>query len=118
MSDVMPLEIQMLQNVPVFVPPSYFDDKVGAQVKQAAAELFQKGHSRFIVDLRQCKIINSRGLASMLDLAMKCTDDYRGKLVVTGIDQTKQNLFELIGLDTIITPAPTLEEAARLALEG
>jgi anti-anti-sigma regulatory factor len=112
MTQAATIECRFCQNVPVLAAPSYFDDKIGAQVIQQAADLFQKGHTSFIVDLQNCKIVNSRGLSALLDLAMRCTDDYRGRLAIVNTDLAKKNLFDLIGLTTLILLTATPEEAA------
>ena len=118
MSQPASVECQIYRNVPVFLPPTYFDEKIGAILGQMMGEQFQKGHTRFVVDLQKCKIINSRGLSSLLDLAIKCLDDYRGRLGLVNTDPTKENLFGLVGLSTLIVSAPNLDEAVNLVTKA
>jgi anti-anti-sigma regulatory factor len=102
------------EGIPVFSLPNYFEHDAGQQLHIQAGELFEKGFGSFVVDFQTCSIINSQGISSLMDLALKCEDDYRGKLVIVNIDSAKTEVLTLVGVIPLVPVAKSLTEAVSI----
>ena len=112
-----PFQIKTLdQNgVIVFGVGGYFEVNAGKQLRAYVEERVQAGKLRFVLDLTDCKVINSLGVAAVLDIAVKVIDDYRGKLVLSGLDAMKTSVFTLAGIIPYLPAVKTMAEAVKLA---
>ena len=106
-----PLAVEVVDGIPVFAAPVYFDKDVGEQFQKQVTELFNIGHSAFIIDFQGCKVINSLGISSLMEQALKCEDDYRKKLVAVNLDRAKISVLKLVGVIPILLVAETLADA-------
>ena len=102
------------EGIPMFSLPNYFEHDAGQHLHRQAAELFEQGQGSFIIDFQTCSIINSQGISALMDLALKCEDDYRGKLVIVNIDNSKIEVLTLVGVIPLVPVAGDLSEAVRL----
>ncbi|MBF0543005.1 MAG: STAS domain-containing protein [Candidatus Riflebacteria bacterium] len=92
----------------------YFDGKAGATVKEAIWEFLRKKKNLLLIDFLNCKIINSPGLAALMNITLGITDDFRGKLVLTGLDELKQNVLEMAGVIPLAETAPAKGDGLKL----
>ncbi len=109
------IKTQEQNGVVVFVVAGYFEGNAGKQLKAFVDERVRSGKLRFVLDLSECKVINSLGVAAVLEVSVKVTDDHRGRLVLTGLDVTKTSVFSLAGIIPYLQVAKNLAEAVRLA---
>jgi hypothetical protein len=114
MADGGPITFQMVGGVPVFLAPPYFAGETGQELHQQVAQLFQQGSNRLVIDFRACKVVTSPGISSLMDLALKLGDDYRGKMAFANLDQVKTQVFTLVGVVPLVPLAQTVEEAVAL----
>lgn len=103
------------QGVVVFTLSGYVDAGVGKALQERCAALFKEGHLRFVLDFAQTTVVNSPGLGAVLDLGFRVKDDYRGRLVLTGLDAIKQEVFEVVGVLPMLPLAATRQAAVDLA---
>lgn len=103
------LTCRMVEGVPVFLLPAYFQEETGKALHQKANELFKQKHTRFVLDFQICKVLNSRGIASLMDFVMKCLDDYRGQLVMVNMDHPTIQVLGLVGAIPLVPVADSLE---------
>lgn len=103
------LTCRLVDGIPVFLFPAYFQEETGKALHQMANELFKQKHLRFVLDFQTCKVLNSRGIASLMNFAMKCLDDYRGKLVMVHLDPPTIQVLGLVGAIPLVPVADSLE---------
>jgi anti-anti-sigma factor len=82
----------------------------GSVVRQGVAQTIAAGNHRLIVDMAQVPFIDSSGLAALIS-ALKAARLAGGDLRIAQITEQARQLFELTGLDKVLRPYPTLEEA-------
>ena len=99
---------EMFGTVPVFHIAKYFDEGCGTQLNKTADEHLCAGRLRMIIDFAGCKVINSPGIGKLLEIVLKVANDYRGQIVLCGLDTLKRKVFLMA---TII---PTAKEAANV----
>jgi anti-anti-sigma regulatory factor len=86
------------QGVPVVAVETYFDAEIGVAIVTIADEILRDGGLQLIIDLGACPIINSSGVASLLDLSCKIVQDYRGDVFLVGLDQLKRSVLDIGGV--------------------
>ena len=105
------LEQILVGEVVILEVTGYYDIHGGANVLAAVGTRIEAGTTKFILDLTACKIVNSSGVASIMDLAGRVVDDDRGRLVVIGIDTLKERVFKMAGILGMVERAESREEA-------
>jgi len=89
----------------------YYDEEAGKKIQEALNPFLARGRVLIALNLGRCGTVNSLGIASILDLAMQVIDDFKGKLVVTGLDPLKKSVFEVTGVFPLAEYAGTIDEA-------
>ena len=92
----------------------YFDGVAGQSLDAAVDALARKGKTGVILDFGPCDIINSMGVAALLDILLKVTEDFKGKVVFCGLDTLKRNVFKIAGLFSVAPEAPDRAQAEKL----
>ena len=104
-------------------------------LKEAAGEVWNKGCRRLVVDLADCRTMDSTFLGILAGLALRSRKD-KGEVVLTRVAGRNRELVEKMGLDRIMTveeeaiaavpdtarevvaEAPSKEETARTMVEA
>ena len=77
-------------------------DKVG--------HLCDKDKNRLIFDFAKCEIINSLGMAALLETLM-IVQDYEGQVVISGLNAIQKKFFGLTGVFSLSTQADDITQA-------
>lgn len=93
----------------------YLDGETGQQLQQLLEGLLCRGLRGIVLEFSKCTNINSLGVSSMLDITMRVTEDFGGKLVLTGLNELHRKVMILSGIIPMATSAPNLHEACRVA---
>jgi len=103
-----------IDSVSIVFVNGYFNDIAGQKVTTIAEHLFSQGQPGLILDFTECIIINSLGVASLMALAIKATDDFQAKVVLTGLDSFKFQVLSVAGLLPQVEVVKSLDEGIRL----
>ncbi|OQA09664.1 MAG: hypothetical protein BWY66_00464 [bacterium ADurb.Bin374] len=97
----------------VFVVRStgYLDENAGMSMRKAVEEAFPKGFRNFVLNFEGSPVINSQGIAQLIEITEIVVDEKKGKLAYTGLNDLTMNVFKMVGLFRMGTPFPT-EDAA------
>ncbi|NLI79719.1 MAG: STAS domain-containing protein [Candidatus Riflebacteria bacterium] len=76
----------------------YFNDEAGRHLQERLKPLLKKGSNRILLDFSRCEVINSPGVAGLLETAVEVIEDHRGMLVLCGLQETSQNILQMAGL--------------------
>ncbi|MBF0498496.1 MAG: hypothetical protein HQM09_00050 [Candidatus Riflebacteria bacterium] len=106
-----------LDGIPVFVIKGYFEEKAGEKLAQEADRYLQQGRIILIIDFGECLVINSLGVASMLDLTLRVVDDFKGRVFFSRLDQLKTSVLKMAGAIPLAEPCASNEDALRRARE-
>jgi hypothetical protein len=107
------IELLTLEQVPVFFIKGYFTEAGGKQLVDMIDGYLEKGQIHFVVDFGGCQLINSPGVVAIVTLAMKVCDDFKGKLVLTGLDEFKTSVLNVAGVFCSAEYAGTSEEGIK-----
>jgi hypothetical protein len=91
----------------------YFNHLIGEKAEKIIESHSLNGKTRFLFDFSRCQLINSPGVASMVDIVLKITDDFKGRIALTGLDQMKHTIFKMVHVIPSAYPAPNTEDALR-----
>jgi anti-anti-sigma regulatory factor len=111
------IEVAEHEGVIVLAIHGYFNDETGARLDKIVETMALINKNRFIIDFRDCPLINSLGISILLDVTMKVIDDFHGNMVLTGLDAGKTRVMEEFYIIPTATVAATLAEALLLVRE-
>ena len=77
-------------------------------------ERLEKGEIRMVFDFSGCTLINSPGVVVLMDLAYRVVEDFKGQLVLTGLDELKMRVLKIAGVFPRIQAAPTIRDGLEL----
>jgi len=97
----------------IFKLKGYFTGDSGIVLTQKVDELLKSGKIFIVLDFLDCSSVNSLGAASLLDLALKVIDVFRGRFILTGLNQLKVSFFSMAGIIPVAEVASTIEEACK-----
>lgn len=67
-------------------------------VRQAVEAAFPKGFQKFVLNLEGSPVINSMGLAQILEMAELVIDQRQGRLGFVGLNELTNGVFKMVGL--------------------
>jgi len=102
-----------LGGVPVLVVKGYCNGEAGEKLLSEVDLLASQKKTSVVIDFSECKVINSPGVAALMDLTLKVLDDFKGKLVVTGLDNLKKSVLSMARIIPMAGVAATVQEAAQ-----
>ncbi|MBI3037424.1 STAS domain-containing protein [bacterium] len=109
--DSFEITVQELENVVIFGVKGYFAQEAGDELRRRAEPILKAEKFNIIVDLSACSIISSPGVAQLMDLTFSILDDYKGKVVICGLDALKTKVLKLAGIIPVVETCENLEES-------
>lgn len=91
-------------------PIGRLDLLTGSVVRQSVAQTIAAGNRRLIVDLAEVSFMDSSGLAALIS-GLKAARLAGGDLRIARLTDQVHQLFELTGLNRVLRPYATVEEA-------
>jgi anti-anti-sigma factor len=76
----------------------YLDEKGGETVRKAVEEAFLKGFQKFVLNFAGSPVINSPGIAQLLELTEIIVDERKGQLAYVGLNELTMGVFKMVGL--------------------
>ncbi len=110
------LAIDKQDGIPVAVARGYYDKEAGRKVLEEIGKLLLARQVFLVLDVSGCKVINSPGVASIVDLAIKVADDFQGRLFIAGLDPLKMKVFKVVGVFPLAEAVSSVEEGVRKAV--
>lgn len=89
----------------------YLDEDGGIAMRKAVEEAFPKGFRNFVLNFEHSPVINSQGIAQLIEITEIVVDEKKGKLAYVGLNDLTMNVFKMVGLLKMGTAFPS-EEAA------
>jgi anti-anti-sigma regulatory factor len=72
-----------------------------AGVKEFAKEMVNRGHREFVVDLRNCPVMDSTFMGTLAMIALRLREIGQGNLRVTNLNERNHDLLTNLGLDQL-----------------
>lgn len=76
----------------------YVDDEGGRKVTEVFQDACQKGLTSFVLNFTGSPVINSSGVAQILELSEILVVEKSGKLAFVGLSKLTQGVFKVVGL--------------------
>lgn len=96
---------------PIFAVHGYFDEELGKELNTLADALLMKGKTCLIIDLTACPVMNSMGVAQLLELTVRVVEDFVGHLLLVGVSSVILRVLKLAGVVPQAELVPTLAQA-------
>lgn len=109
------VKMGIIDSIPVISAIGYFEKLAGAKVKEEAERLMQGGNVHLVLDLSQCSVLASPGVAVLIEISIAAIDTYGGKLIVCGLDKLKERVLRMVLLQDTSDLVPTVAEAVARA---
>ncbi len=102
-----------MEGISILGVGGYFAADAGRKVQEKVGALLKDGKVYIILDLSACKAINSPGVASVMDVTMKILDDFKGKLVLVGLNRLMVSVFTMAGIIPLAETGTDVSEGIR-----
>ncbi len=96
----------------------YVDQDLVGKVCVALETPLSQRKNRVIIDLSQCSLINSPGVAGLIDLIMAVQEDHFGKVAFSGLSALINEVFAFAGLDSYAMICTSHQEAVEKIGQG
>ncbi len=70
-------------------------------LKEFAREMVNRGHREFVVDLRNCPVMDSTFMGTLAGIALRLREIGQGNLHVTNLNERNSDLLRNLGLDQL-----------------
>ena len=74
-----------------------------AGVKEFAKEMINRGHREFVVDLRNCPVMDSTFMGTLAMIALRLREIGQGSLHVINLNERNHDLLSNLGLDQLFS---------------
>jgi anti-anti-sigma regulatory factor len=102
-----------MEKATVFAIKGYLNAEAGKEVMRVAEEALKAGKIFLIVDFSECPSVNSPGSAALLDVTLKALDDFKGRVILTGLKKSQVNFFSMAGIIPTAEVDDTVEKACQ-----
>ncbi|MDN5279187.1 MAG: hypothetical protein PWR01_3152 [Clostridiales bacterium] len=89
----------------------YLDENGGAILFEAVQKALPEGFQKFILDLSESPVINSQGIAQIIEISEIIVDEKSGTLAFVGLSELTMGVFKMVGLLQMGDAYPSEEEA-------
>lgn len=115
--DTFEVKLGIVDSIPVISAIGYFEKLAGARVKEEAEKLMQSGNVFLVLDLSQCDVLASPGVAVLIELSIAAIDKYDGKLIICGLNKLKERVLRMVLIQDTSDLVSTIPEAVAKAKE-
>ncbi len=109
--------IETRKGITVLLVNSYFEEECGKELEETTDDLRSKGLKRVVIDFSRCPKVNSMGIGSLLESCTKIVNENHGHVVLCGMTQMMQKVFNMAGVLSLADDAESVDHAISL-LEG
>jgi anti-anti-sigma factor len=85
-------------NVCIVRSQGYLDENGGAAIRKAVEEGFPRGVVNFVLNFAGSPVINSQGIAQLIEMTEIVIDEKKGKLGYVGLNELTHGVFKMVGL--------------------
>jgi anti-sigma B factor antagonist len=104
------MEIGTVGDVVVITVGELFDAVVAPQFKNRIGELVKESHVKFVVDMQNCRLIDSSGCGALV-ASLRLVEKNKGDIKIARPSPQARDLFELTRLHRILEMFDDLDAA-------
>lgn len=110
------IEARLVEGAAVIYPGPYLNQLRGEGIESRCRELLGQGVRRIVINFEETELINSIGISILLGV-IEAINDAEGVLVLSNLNSSNRELFEMLGLMSHVRVAET-EACALLRVCG
>ena|SRR5713101_4949957 len=110
------IRARLLEDAAVIYPGPYLNQLRGESIENQCEEFLASGVRRIVINFEETELINSIGISILLSV-IESVNRAQGALMLSNLNASNRELFEMLGLLSHVEMADT-EEAALLKLGG
>ena len=110
------IEAKLVEGAAVIYPGPYLNQLRGEGIESRCLLLLEQGVRRIVINFEETELINSIGISILLGV-IEAVNDAEGVLVLSNLNTSNRELFEMLGLMSHVRVAET-EERALLKVYG
>jgi len=108
------LEMELKDGVFSVTVSGYCNETTGDSLVGEIKKVLEEGKARkFLMDFSACEIVNSCGVAKVLDAVEMIGIDFQGKVIICGLNVTTKSFFDMVGVFDSAEFTSTLAEARK-----
>ena len=104
------IEAKLVEGAAVIYPGPYLNQLRGEGIESRCQELLEQGVRRIVINFEETELINSIGISILLGV-IEAVNDAEGMLVLSNLNTSNRELFEMLGLMSHVRVAETEERA-------
>lgn len=109
---------RLIENAAVIYPGLYLNQLRGERIENQCQEFLAAGVRRIVINFEETELINSIGISILLGV-IESVNHAQGSLVLSNLNASNRELFEMLGLMSHIEMVDTEEIAlVKLGREG
>ncbi len=110
------IRAKLVEDAAVIYPGPYLNQLRGEDVENQCQEFLTSGVRRIVINFEETELINSIGISILLGV-IESVNHVQGLLVLSNLNASNRELFEMLGLMSHVEMVDT-EEIALLKLTG
>jgi anti-anti-sigma factor len=110
------IRARLVEDAAVIYPGPYLNQLRGEDVENQCQEMLASGVRRIVINFEETELINSIGISILLGV-IESVNHVQGMLVLSNLNASNRELFEMLGLMSHVEMVDT-EEIALLKLSG
>lgn len=110
------IRAKLVENAAVIYPGPYLNQLRGESIEGQCQEFLASGVRRIVINFEDTELINSIGISILLSV-IESVNHAEGVLVLSNLNASNRELFEMLGLMSHVEMVDT-EESALLKLGG
>jgi len=107
---------RLVDGAAVIYPGPYLNQLRGERIERRCLEMLQSGIRNLVINFEETELINSIGISLLLSV-IEAVDDSEGKVILTNLNNSNRELFEVLGMLSKVEILGT-EEVALASLSG
>ena len=104
---------RLVDGAAIIHPGAYLNQLGGEVIEDRCSQLIGEGIRRIVINFEETELINSIGISILLGI-IETVNEADGMLVLSNLNSSSRELFEMLGLLSHIRVAGTEEEALGL----
>lgn len=110
------IRAKLVEDAAVIYPGPYLNQLRGESIELQCADFLASGVRRIVINFEETELINSIGISILLGV-IESVNSAEGALVLSNLNASNRELFEMLGLMSHVEMVDT-EELALLKLSG
>jgi anti-anti-sigma factor len=104
------IRAKLVENAAVIYPGPYLNQLRGEDVESQCLTLLESGVRRIVINFEETELINSIGISILLGV-IESVNHLEGMLVLSNLNDSNRELFEMLGLMSHVEMVDTEESA-------